>query len=154
MAEEEMPAEGEAPPEPVQDTRVVIWTTERGNVAVSRPALGVAVDAAFLARCPPGALVVEAASLPDSQVFFDAWRLVDGVIAVDLVAARAIRQQQLNDLAMLAARQRADRAAIGLPLAMSAEAFQAALAEKRAAIAATADVTALQAVALDDVAGA
>ncbi len=132
----------------VQDTRVVIWTAERGNVAVSRPALGVAVDEVFLARCPPGAIVVEADALPDSHVFFDAWRLVDGAIAIDLVAAREHLLANINASALTDGRARLERAAVGLPNDPPDAIWQAQLAAKRAAVAQAASLNALEALAV------
>lgn len=131
---------------PIQDLNVVIWTNEAGGVSVRRPAPGVVVDAAFLADCPVGAAIVAAADLPDADDVFDAWRLVDGTITVDMTAARAAYRMRLDATAQSVARVRSDLEGIGLTLAVSREAFLAGLASRRAAIAAASSVADLRAV--------
>ena len=132
--------EADAPANPVSDgpTRAVVWTNAAGGVSVCRPAPGVSIDAGFLARCPADALVVDEASLPvDADGFFEAWRLRDGQVVVDLAAAQAIQQERINAAARLVARDRADRAAIGLDDDTTRTDFLAGLAAQRAAVSAT-----------------
>ena len=65
--------------------------------------------------CPADALVVDETSLPaDADGFFEASRRHDGQVVVDLAAAQAIQQERVNAAARRVARDRADRAAIGL----------------------------------------
>ena len=85
--------------------------------------------------CPADALVVDETSLPtDADGFFEAWRLRDGQVVVDLVAAQAIQQERINTAALRVARDRADRAAIGLGDDTIRTDFLAALAAQRAAV--------------------
>ena len=133
-------AEAEAPIDRVSDgpARAVVWANAAGGVSVCRPAPGVSIDAVFLARCPADALVVDEASLPaDADGFFEAWRLRDGQVVVDLAAAQAIQQERVNAAARLVARDRADRAAIGLSDDTTRTDFLAGIAAQRAAVSAT-----------------
>ena len=132
--------EADAHVSPVSDgpAQAVVWTNAAGGVSVCRPAPGVSIDAGFLARCPAEALVVDEASLPaDADGFFEAWRLRDGQVVVDLAAAQAIQQERINAAARLVARDRADRAAIGLDDDTTRTDFLAGLAAQRAAVSAT-----------------
>ena len=133
----QLPAEADARASPVSDgpARAVVWTNAAGTVSVCRPAPGVSIDAGFLARCPAEALVVDEASLPaDADGFFEAWRLRDGQVVVDLAAAQAIQQERINAAALRVARDRADRAAIGLGDDTTKADFLAGIAAQRAAV--------------------
>lgn len=134
------------------DPRVVVWASEAGGVAVRHPAPGVAVDAAFLAACPPGARVMAVADLPEADDLFDAWRLdAAGTITIDLPTARAAWRQRLDAAALGAARDRADCAGIGLAPLVSQEAFLATLAELRRAVEAATTLADLRAVRVEEV---
>ena len=138
---------------PVSDgpARAVVWANAAGGVSVCRPAPGVSIDAGFLARCPADALVVDEASLPvDADGFFEAWRLRDGQVVVDLAAAQAIQQERVNAAALLVARDRADRAAIGLGDDTTRTDFLARLAAQRAAVSAARTLADLRASAGTD----
>ncbi len=136
----------------VLDPRVVVWASETGGVAVRHPAPGVAVDAAFLAACPPGARVMAAADLPEADDLFDAWRLdPEGTITIDLPTARAAWRRRLDAAALAAARDRADRMAIGLASLVTQDAFLATLAEMRRAIEAATTLADLRAVRVEAV---
>ena len=88
--------------------------------------------------CPADALVVDETSLPvDADGFFEAWRLRDGRIVVELAAAQEIQQKRVNTAALRVARDRADRAAIGLSDDTARTDFLAGLAAQRAAVSAT-----------------
>ena len=146
-------AEAEAPADPVSDgpARAVVWTNAAGGVSVCRPAPGVSIDAGFLARCPADALVVDEASLPaDAEGFFEAWRLRDGQVVVDLAAAQAIQQERVNAAALLVARERADRAAIGLGDDTARTDFLAGIAAQRTAVSAARTLADLRATAGTD----
>ena len=85
--------------------------------------------------CPADALVVDETSLPtDADGFFEAWRLRDGQVVVDLAAARVIQQERINAAALRVARDRADRAAIGLGDDTTKADFLAGIAAQRAAV--------------------
>jgi hypothetical protein len=132
-------AEADALASPLSESaaQAVVWTNAAGGVSVCRPAPGVSIDAGFLARCPANALVIDEASLPaDAEGFFEAWRLRDGQVVVDLAAAQAIQQERVNAAARLVARDRADRAAIGLSDDTTRTDFLAELAAQRAAVSA------------------
>ena len=134
------------------DPRVVVWVSETGGVAVRHPAPGVAVDAAFLAACPPGARVMAAADLPEADDLFDAWRLdPEGTITIDLPTARAAWRQRLDAAALAAARDRTDRVAIGLAPLVTQDAFLATLVELRRAIEAATTLVNLRAVRVEEV---
>ena len=138
LASAEIDADALANPVSDDPAQAVVWTNAAGGVSVCRPAPGVSIDAGFLARCPADALVVDEASLPvDADGFFEAWRLRDGQVVVDLAAAQAIQQERINAAARLVARDRADRAAIGLDDDTTRTDFLAGLAAQRAAVSAT-----------------
>ncbi len=85
--------------------------------------------------CPADALVVDETSLPaDADGFFEAWRLRDGQVVVDLAAAQAIQQERINTAALRVARDRADRAATGLSDDTARTDFLAGIAAQRAAV--------------------
>jgi hypothetical protein len=146
-------AEADAPADRVSDgpAQAVVWANAAGGVSVCRPAPGVSIDAVFLARCPADALVVDETSLPvDTDGFFEAWRLRDGQVVVDLAAAQAIQQERFNAAALLVARDRADRAAIGLSDDTTKADFLAGLAAQRAAVSAARTLADLRASAGTD----
>ena len=131
--------------------RAVVWTNAAGGVSVCLPAPGVSIDAVFLARCPADALVVDETSLPaDADGFFEAWRLRDGQVVVDLAAARVIQQERINAAALRVARDRADRAAIGLGDDTTRTDFLTGIAAQRAAVSAARTLADLRASAGTD----
>jgi hypothetical protein len=135
LASAEIDADALANPVSDDPAQAVVWTNAAGGVSVCRPAPGVSIDAGFLARCPADALVVDETSLPtDADGFFEAWRLRDGQVVVDLVAAQAIQQERINTAALRVARDRADRAAIGLSDDTARTDFLAGIAAQRAAV--------------------
>ena len=83
--------------------------------------------------------------------FFNAWRLSNGIISVDVEAAKAIQLAQINRAAKLEAQHRATNTAIGLGNVLSDADFIALLDGKRAAVAAATTTAEIRAVRYDDI---
>lgn len=75
---------------------VIIWTNEAGNVSVCYPTGELPIEEVLAKDAPAGALIIEQASLPSDNDFFNAWRLNNGVVAVDLAAAQALTKDRLR----------------------------------------------------------
>jgi hypothetical protein len=133
-------------------SQVIIYTTPANNVAVCIPTGELPINEVLAKDCPNGAIIVEASSLPEADNdFFDAWRLNDGVVSVDLTAAKAIHSARLDAAAKAEAQHRATNTAIGLPNNVSDADFVVLLNGKRAAIAAANSTVELRAVSLADI---
>ena len=76
---------------------VIIYTNEYGNVSVCMPTGEVHIEAVLANDCPEGAIIVDESTLPNEHNdFFNAWRLNDGVVTVDLDAAKEITKARLR----------------------------------------------------------
>jgi len=80
--------------------KVIIYTNENGNVSITFPApefLETHIIEDVLAKdCPDHAIIVDDSTLPTDHDFFNAWRLVDGVVSVNLDAAKEIKKEELR----------------------------------------------------------
>lgn len=96
-------------------TKVIVYTNENGNVSVCYPTGELPIEDVLAKDCPEGAIIIDADDLPQGEDdFFDAWRLVDSAVTVDLAAAKNIAFQRVNDLAKIKADERARNTAIGI----------------------------------------
>ena len=115
--------------------RVIIYTNENGNVSVCTPTGELPIEEVLAKDCPEGAIIVDASILPEADNdFFDAWRLVNGSVTVDIAAAKSIQLARINAAAKQEAQHRATNAAIGVPNALSDAEFITMLDGKRAAV--------------------
>jgi len=117
-------------------TQVIIYENENGNVSVCIPTGELSVEHVLTRDCPEGAIIIDADNLPQGEDdFFDAWRLVDEIVSVDLIAAKTIAMNRFNLLAAEEAGKRNQNTSIGIDNAVSDADFIANLTAKRAAIA-------------------
>lgn len=120
-------------------TQVIVYTNENGNVSVCYPSGELPIEDVLDKDCPEDvidAIIINADALPQGEDdFFDAWRLVDGIVSVDLVAAKTIAMNRFNLLAAEEASKRNQNTAIGISNAVSDADFIANLTAKRDAIA-------------------
>lgn len=82
-------------------SQVIIYTNEYGNVSVCFPTGEIPIEEVLTKDCPAGALIVDDSTLPqgsDAQ-FQGAWRLNNGIITVDMDAAKAIYLISYNNQA-------------------------------------------------------
>ena len=129
---------------------IIYQNPQADNVCVCVPTGEISIQEVLAKDCPSGATIVDSATLPQDNTYFDAWRLVDGVVVVDLEAAKVIGTNSLNAWAAQTAAQRSLNAAIGITPVLDDPSFIAALDAGRSAIAAstsTAEVTAAVAAA-------
>ena len=97
--------------------QVIIFSNDNGGVSVCVPTGELPIEAVLAKDCPKGAIIVDAADLPEADNdFFNAWELVDGVVSVNLDKAKELTKERL----------RAERAPL---LAAQDVAFQRALEE-------------------------
>jgi len=128
-------------------TQVIVYTNDNGNVSVCYPSGELQIEDVLAKDCPEGAIIIDADNLPQGEDdFFDAWRLVDGAVAVDLAAAKNIAFQRFNDLAKIKADERARNTAIGIDNDVSDADFLANLTAKRLEISVAMSTAELRAV--------
>ena len=130
-------------------TQAIIYTNENGNVSVCSPTGELPIEDVLAKDCPAGAIIVDASTLPETDNdFFDAWRLNNGIVSVDLEAARAIQLARFNESAVQEAQKRQLNTLAGIANAVTDEAFIADLTAKRALIAAATSTAELRSVTL------
>lgn len=128
-------------------TQVIVYTNDNGNVSVCYPSGELPIEDVLAKDCPEGAIVIDADDLPQGEDdLFDAWRLINGVVTIDLEAARSLQLDRLNSFAKQEAVNRALNVAIGVGNALSDADFLTDLNVKRAEIAAAFSVAELRAV--------
>lgn len=77
--------------------RVIIYTNASGGVSVCVPTGEISVESVKEKDTPEHSIIVDSDILPNSDSdFFNAWRLNDGVVSVDFVAAQAITKDRLR----------------------------------------------------------
>jgi hypothetical protein len=117
--------------------QVIIYTNENGGVSVCYPTGELPINEVLAKDCPEGAIIIDASDLPAADDdFFNAWRLVNGNVIVDISAARSIQLERVNAFAKEEAGKRAINSSIGIVNDISDTDFVAGLNAKRAAIAA------------------
>ena len=128
-------------------TQVIVYTNDNGNVSVCYPSGELPIENVLAKDCPKGAIIIDADDLPQGEDdFFDAWRMVDGAVAVDLAAARNITFQRLNDFAKIKPDDRARNTAIGIDNDVPDVDFLASLTAKRLEISVAMSTAELRAV--------
>jgi hypothetical protein len=77
--------------------QVIIYTNEFGNVAICHPTNELLIEEVQAKDTPVGSVIVDSEDLPNEHnVFFNAWRLVDGVVSVDLAVSKDITKDRLR----------------------------------------------------------
>jgi hypothetical protein len=128
-------------------TQVIVYTNDNGNVSVCYPSGELPIEDVLAKDCPEGAMIIDADDLPQGDDdFFDAWRLVDGAVVIDLAAAKAIHSVRFDAAAKVDAQGRAMNIAIGIANDVSDADFIAGLTAKRVAISAATSTAELRAV--------
>jgi hypothetical protein len=128
-------------------TQVIVYTNDNGNVSVCYPTGELPIEDVLVKDCPEGAIIIDADALPQGEDdFFDAWRLIDGIIIVDLATAKTLATSRFNEAAKITADERSRNTAIGIANDVSDADFIAGLTAKRAAIAAATSTAELRAV--------
>jgi len=77
-------------------TQAIIFTNSNGGVSVCIPTGEISIEAVQAKDTPVGSLIVDVASLPTDNDFFDAWELADGVVTVSLAKATEITKKRLR----------------------------------------------------------
>jgi len=78
-------------------TQVIIYTNNRGGVDVCSPTGEIPIEEVQAKDTPAGSIIVSIDSLPNEyNEFFNAWRLVDGAVSVDLSASKEITKARLR----------------------------------------------------------
>lgn len=78
-------------------SKVIVYKQENGQVAVCYPTGEIPIEEVLSKDCPEGAIIVDNDSLPNEHNdFFNAWRLNDGVVSVDLETAKEITKERLR----------------------------------------------------------
>jgi hypothetical protein len=130
-------------------TQVIIYTNKNGNVSICTPTGELPIEDVLAKDCPAHAEIVDASTLPEADNdFFDAWRLNNGVVSVDLESARAVQLARFNANALQEAQKRQLNTLAGIANTGTDEAFIADLTAKRALIAAASSTAALRAITL------
>lgn len=114
---------------------IIYQNPQADNVCVCVPTGEIHINEVLAKDCPAGAIIVDSDILPQDNTYFNAWRLVDGVVVVDTEAARQVALNNLNAWAAQTATQRATNAAIGITPVLNDADFIAALDTGRSALA-------------------
>jgi len=131
-------------------SKVIIFTNENGGVSVCMPTDELPIENVMAKDCPEHAIVVDHSILPQEENdFFNAWRLNNGIITVDLEAARSIQLAKFNAEAAAQAILRRNNSDIGIPNSMSDNDFISMLNSKREAIAAATSTAELRAIGIN-----
>jgi len=78
-------------------TQVIIFTNDKGNVSVCTPTGELSIEEVQAKDTPEGSIIVDHDDLPNEHNdFFNAWRLVDGKVSVNLAAAKEITKTRLR----------------------------------------------------------
>ncbi len=110
---------------------VIVFQNPNGpNVCVCYP---VSVPCSELIKNQPDGIIMCKENLPSDE-FFDAWRISNGVISIDLAASKIISLERLNSWAMSVAQKRSANTSIGLPNAISDVDFVATINNLRTMI--------------------
>lgn len=133
-------------------TNVIVYTNDNGNVSVCIPTGEISIDEVLAKDCPEHSVIMDISALPQGEDdFFDAWRLNDRTVNVDLAAAKIIQLGRINIAARAEAANRASNTAIGLPNTLSDADFAAMLASKRNAVGVSTTTAEIRAVRYDDI---
>jgi len=78
--------------------QVIIYQNPDGlNVCVCTPAIDLDIEWVQQKDTPEGSVIVDSSELPEADYdFFDAWRLVGGVVSVNLAAAKELTKARLR----------------------------------------------------------
>lgn len=96
-------------------TSVIIYQNPQAdNVCVCVPTGEISIQEVLAKDCPSGAQIVDSSSLPVDNTYFNAWRMEDGKVYVDLDVAREIATSNLNNWARGAVAKLAEDEAIGI----------------------------------------
>jgi hypothetical protein len=127
--------------------KVIIYKNDSGGVSVVYPTGELPIDEVLKRDCPTDAQIYDQNRLPESEAdFFDAWELNDGAVTVNLIKARKITTDRINNLARVSAGHRRDNTAIGLDNAISDTEFTDMLVNIRADVNAADSLDQLRAV--------
>ena len=111
----------------IKMAQVIVYENERGGVSLCIPADENDIQRVLAEDCPDGSLIVDEQALPSEyNALFDAWKLVEGVVCVDLDAAKEVAAQRLVSQYKANASKLASDVAIGLAQASELEAIKAA----------------------------
>jgi hypothetical protein len=77
-------------------TQAIIFTNDNGGVSVCIPTGELSIEEVQAKDTPKGSLIVDTASLPTDNEFFDAWELVDGKVVVNADKKSAIQKKQCS----------------------------------------------------------
>jgi hypothetical protein len=77
--------------------QVIIYQNENGGVSVCTPTGELSIEDVLAKDCPDHAIIVDHDSLPTNDYdYFDAWKLVNGVVVVDLATAKNLTKIRLR----------------------------------------------------------
>lgn len=76
-------------------SKVIIYTSDTGGVAVCVPTGELPIEAVQAKDCPADSFIVEASSLADND-FFNAWEQSGGVVTVNMGKAKALTKDRLR----------------------------------------------------------
>jgi hypothetical protein len=78
-------------------TQAIIFTNKNGNVSVCYPTGELPIEEVQAKDTPEGSIIVDHDDLPNEHNdFFNAWRLVDNKVSVNLAAAKEITKTRLR----------------------------------------------------------
>lgn len=76
--------------------QVIAYKNERGFTSICYPTGELPIEAVLVKDCPPDAFIIDAATLPSDNDFFNAWKVVGNSVIVDMPAARNIWRDKMR----------------------------------------------------------
>lgn len=76
--------------------KAIIHQNENGNVTLTWPTGELPIEKVLIKDCPPGAVIVDADTLPQNHDFFDAWEMDGNGVKINFEKAKEITRQRLR----------------------------------------------------------
>ena len=74
----------------------IIVFSEKNGVSICHPAPDADIKDVLMRDCPDGAIIVNAADIPDNPEYSRSWVIVDEKISIDMTVAREVHREKLR----------------------------------------------------------
>jgi hypothetical protein len=77
--------------------QAIIYKNEFGGVTLTWPTGELPIEQVLIKDCPPGAVIVDADTLPQNHDFFNAWEMDGNNVKVSIEKAKEITRQRIRN---------------------------------------------------------